>query len=233
MSTLLVLQHEDCEPLGFIEDSLRELDLAFQYIRPYAGDVVPAEMGEMRGLIVLGGPQGAYETEQYPYLADEIRLIQDAVRRDIPVLGACLGAQLLAAALGARVSPGAQKEIGWYPLTLTEAAGVDPIWRDVDSHFMALHWHGDVFDLPEGATGLASSEMTPNQAFRFGRSAYGIQWHMEMTEAIIVETARESEEWFRSCGIDPDDVLGGVQEHLPNLSRVAGIVFRGWAKLSV
>ncbi|MEO7717977.1 MAG: gamma-glutamyl-gamma-aminobutyrate hydrolase family protein [Capsulimonas sp.] len=233
MSTLLVLQHEDCEPLGFIEDSLRELDLTFQYIRPYAGDVVPAEMEETCGLIVLGGPQGAYEIAQYPYLADEIRLIQDAVRREIPVLGACLGAQLLAAALGARVYPGAQKEIGWYPVTLTEAAGEDPIWGAVASRFMALHWHGDVFDLPEGATRLASSEMTPNQAFRFGRSAYGIQWHMEMTEAIIKETARESEAWFRSCGIDPNEILGGVQEHLPNLSRVAGIVFRGWAKLSV
>ncbi|BDI30619.1 GMP synthase [Capsulimonas corticalis] len=233
MSSVLVLQHEDCEPLGFIEDALNGYDLKPQYIRAYAGDAVPETMGDAGGLVVLGGPQGAYETDKHPYLAGEIRLIQNALQAETPVLGMCLGAQLMAAALGARVAPAPQKEIGWYPVTLTEAAGEDPLWRKIEPVFMTLQWHGDIFDLPDGAVRLGASALTPNQAFRYGRGAYGVQWHMEMTEEVIRETAGASEASFAASGLSPAVILDGVEAHLPNLSRIAGIVFRGWAELVV
>jgi GMP synthase (glutamine-hydrolysing) len=116
---------------------------------------------------------GVYDAPRYPFLSAEMRLIEDALRRDKAVLGVCLGSQLLAAALGAQVVKGRQKEIGWHPVNLSPDAVSDPVWYQVAPSFMALHWHGDVFNLPAGAISLASSALTEYQAFRYGRSTYG------------------------------------------------------------
>lgn len=131
-------------------------------------------------LIVLGGPTGAYETSRYTFLTAEIELIRRCLGERTPVLGICLGAQLLAAAAGARVYPGkAGKEIGWAEVELSEAGTADALWAGFPRRFATFHWHGDTFDVPAGAEVLASSERYV-QAFRLGTRAYGVQFHPEV-----------------------------------------------------
>ena len=122
-----------------------------------------------KAVVVLGGPMGVYEAEKHPWLADELRFLGDAIRGGFPVYGLCLGAQLMAAALGARVYPGeGKKEIGWFPVDLTPGAQGDPLLGDEEASFPVFQWHGDTFDIPAGAVHLASSARYPNQAFRWG-----------------------------------------------------------------
>jgi GMP synthase (glutamine-hydrolysing) len=129
-------------------------------------------MGDAAGLIVMGGPMGVYEEARFPFLRRERNLIERALADRVPVLGICLGSQLLASALGAPVRKGLRKEIGWHPVYLEDAAGDDPLFRETPVEFDAFHWHGDVFDLPTGAVRLAHSSLTEYQAFRYGENAY-------------------------------------------------------------
>ena len=145
MAHIVVLQHVACETLGLIEESLRDAGLSFAYHQPFRGELIPSSMDGAAGLIVMGGPMGVYEQVQYPHLLDEVRLIESALQRNAPVLGICLGSQLLAHALGAKVYPGPQKEIGWHRVSLTPAASTDALWHGAPADFTACHWHGDIF----------------------------------------------------------------------------------------
>lgn len=185
LAYVLVLQHEAYETLGTIEGAIRERGIEVQTVASYASEPIPHQIGEAAGLIVLGGPMGVSEQERYPFLREEMRLIGSALSRNVPVLGVCLGAQLLAHTLGASVAKARQPEIGWYPLCLTEDARQDQLWAGIDSPCMAFHWHGDAFDLPPGTVALASSDLTPFQAFRSGENAYGMQCHLEITASLI------------------------------------------------
>lgn len=229
---IVVLQHEDCEPLGTIEDALRGAGLGFRYVRGYAGEPVPRDLGDAPGLVVMGGPMGVYETERYPFLADEMRLIEQAVARSVPVLGTCLGSQLLATTLGASVRPGAQREIGWHPVTRTEAGAEDPLWRVLPPRFIPLHWHGDVYDTPPGAVRLASSDLTPCQAFRCGPSAYGVLFHAEVTEAMVRDWTSSFADELADAGLSAPDILAPLPSHLPALQKVGRAFFDGWAALA-
>ena len=131
-------------------------------------------------LVVLGGPIGAYEEDAYPFLKQELRIIENRLHQELPILGICLGSQLMARALGARVYPGSQKEIGWFPVTLTDAGQRSCLASLKIVDCQVLHWHGDTFDLPEGATLLASTGIAKNQAFSWGPQALGLQFHLEV-----------------------------------------------------
>lgn len=168
MSRVLVVQHAACETLGRIEDALDRAGHTTQIVPSFEGHPVPPGPGCASGLILMGGPMSVYEQGHYPFLKDEIGLIEETLGLGKPVLGVCLGSQLLAAALGAAVRPGNQKEIGWYPVRLSDARHRDPLFSSVEPMFTGYHWHGDIFDLPRGCTNLASSELTPCQAFRHG-----------------------------------------------------------------
>lgn len=130
-------------------------------------------------LVVLGGPIGVYDVEQYPFLAQELSMLRQRLNERRPVLGICLGAQLMAAALGARVYPSGVKEIGWGPITLTPAGRESCLKQLAASNYTVLHWHGDTFDLPPEATLLASTELVKHQAFSIGRHALALQFHVE------------------------------------------------------
>jgi GMP synthase (glutamine-hydrolysing) len=184
-ATLLVLQHIACEPPAAYEDELRERGLDLVRVELDEGERIP-ERGDFAAIVVMGGPMGAYEDDQHPWLAGEKRYIRDAVERDVPVWGVCLGAQLLAASLGARVYRGPEPEVGLLPVELTEAAAGDPVFGDAPPSFPTLQWHGDTFDLPDGATLLARSPAYPSQAFRVGRS-YGLQFHVEVTPELATQ----------------------------------------------
>jgi GMP synthase-like glutamine amidotransferase len=143
------------------------------------GEPLPDDPREFPAIVVMGGPMGAYDEADHSWLAGEKRLLREAVEADVPVWGVCLGAQLLASALGARVYSGDHPEVGVLPVELTPAAADDPVFAGAPSSFPSLQWHADTFDLPDGATLLASSPAYPNQAFRVGRS-YGLQFHLEV-----------------------------------------------------
>ena len=232
MSKVWVLQHIHCETLGKIDDALQSTGIVTQYIRTFEGQPVPKGMADAIGLIVMGGPMGVYDYPRYPFLRDEMHLIEQALQEEKPVLGICLGSQLLAATLGATVTKGKEKEIGWHPLRLTQPATTDRLWAGVEPSFMAYHWHGDIFKLPQGAVSLASSDLTECQAFRYGRSAYGFLFHMEVTEGIIVDMVRTFTSELQEAGVNDSQIAGKIKDYLPNLHRIGGPVFQRWAGLA-
>lgn len=231
MSRVLVLQHTECETLGIIADALAANGVSHQYVRTFAGEPVPPDLDQFAGLVVMGGPMGVYEQYAFPFLVDEMRLIERALTSSLPVLGVCLGSELLAAALGAEVRKGKQKEIGWHKIELTEARREDPLWAGIQPSFMGFHWHGDVFDLPVGAVSLASSEITSCQAFRYGAGAYGFLFHMEATAEIVEGMVAAFEEELRGERIDGGRIITESGEYLPHLRRVGSTVFGRWASL--
>jgi len=164
------------------------------------------------------------------FLLDEQRLIEQALKNDKPVLGVCLGSQLLAATLGVEVKGGAQKEIGWHPVASTEYAVADPLWKELPARFTAYHWHGDVYDLPQGAVPLASSELTPCQGFRYGANAYGFLFHMEVTEKIIQNMVKEFSGELDEENIAAGSIIEKTRDFLPALQTVGGRVFGRWVK---
>jgi GMP synthase (glutamine-hydrolysing) len=258
---VLVLQHHRCENLGTIADALKPANVRPRYIRSDVGEPVPKELGDAAGLVIMGGPQSVYEQDKFPYLRDEIRLIEDALRRDRPVLGTCLGSQLLAAALGAKVYPGRKNEIGWYPVTLTDAAtgargsGVpaatglpklqvnrggdaapttpvgDPLFAGVPRTFAACHWHGDVFDLPRGVTHLAASELTAYQAFRHGENAYALLFHMEVTEPQIAEMVTLFADELHVAGVDAGAMPTQTKKNIATAQKIGAGVYQRWTAL--
>ena len=227
MSRVSILLHAEPETPGLIAEILNRRGVEMEIVRGYAGERVPASMDGRDALVVMGGPMGVYDQGRLPFLRDEIELIGDALRSGKPVLGVCLGSELLAAALGAKVEP-ARKEIGWYPVTLTDAAAHDPLWRDVDRQIAVFHWHGDAFDVPPGAIPLASSALTPQQAFRHGRAAYGLLFHMEMDEGLVRAMVESFGEELRDAGADGDRILAEAPRAVREMRRVGSIVFDRW-----
>lgn len=177
-SRLVILQHVEWEGPGMIAREAQKRGYGLDIRRLDREDALP-DPDYVDGLVVMGGPLGAYEEEQFPFLRNECELLATVTRRGMPVLGVCLGAQLLAKALGAEVFPGHGVEIGCGSIELTPAGQSDALFAGVGHTLPVFNWHGDTFTLPEGAELLASSPMYQHQAFRFGRRAYGLQFHVE------------------------------------------------------
>jgi GMP synthase (glutamine-hydrolysing) len=174
---------------------------------------------------------GVYERDRFPYLKDELRLIEQALRDERPLVGVCLGSQLLAHALGAGVRPGLAKEIGWRGLTLHEPAATDPLLSGAPRSFTAFHWHGDVFDLPAGAVELARSEQTPCQGFRYGPNAWGLLFHIEVTGSMVEAMVQAFPHELAEARLSGGEILADAARHLPTLERVATGAFSRWAEL--
>ena len=230
MAKIYVLQHHPVENLGTIADALEASALAWQYVRVNEGQPVPANMKGAGGLIVMGGPMGVYQTDRYPWLRDEMRLINDAMKSNLPVLGVCLGAQILAAALGAKVDRNPSgKEIGWHQIRLTDSAAEDRLLRDLPATMTPFHWHGDMFDLPHGAVSLASSDKTPCQAFRHGDKTYGFQFHLEVTREGVAAMAAAFAKDLTRENIPADRMIADADEFLSPLEKISDTVFSRWA----
>lgn len=141
----MVIQNAAPEATGAIGEELARNQIALHTVHPYSGETLPPELGDAAGLVIMGGPMGVYEQERHPFLRDELKLMEHALRNGRPLLGVCLGSQLLATALGAVVKKGVRKEIGWYPVWLSKEAEHDPLWTSISPRFTAFHWHGDLF----------------------------------------------------------------------------------------
>jgi GMP synthase (glutamine-hydrolysing) len=227
MKEIIVLQHADCEGPGTIGDAARAANVNIRTLRGDLGQPIPSDPGMAAGLVVMGGPMGVYEHERYPFLNRELRLIEKAIRGGLPVLGICLGSQLMASALGSKVYKGSRKEIGWYPVFLEPEAEADPLFRAAGEQFDAFHWHGDVFDLPKGAVRLARSALTPCQAFRFN-NACGILFHMEVTRLSICGMVEAFPEELAEAGASPTTILQDSEARLSRLQSIGEGAFREW-----
>jgi GMP synthase (glutamine-hydrolysing) len=219
---VFAFRHAAYEDLGTIRPVLASLGIAVDCFDLYTGAGAP-DIRAADGLIFMGGPMGV--NDGLPYLDCEIALIREAAERRQGVLGVCLGAQLIAKALGGRVYKSAMAEIGWVTLRLANSASTDQVFSKVGASPTVFQWHNDTFDLPKGATLLASSEACPNQAFRCGANIYGVQFHPEMTAGMI-------EDWQMHaalCGepVEPiDPASRGVD--LPELCET---LLAGWSKV--
>jgi GMP synthase (glutamine-hydrolysing) len=228
MRSAIAIRHVAFEDLGSLAAVLERRGFALAYRDATVDDLAAADIVDCDLLVVLGGPIGAYEEEPYAFLRDELRAIETRLRAGKPVLGICLGSQLMALALGARVYPGTGKEIGWSKLTLTEA-GRRSCLAPLGDGTPVLHWHGDTFDLPKGATHLASTERYRHQAFAWERHGLALQFHIEVT-------APELERWYigHACEIAATPglsvpVLRAEAEHwAPGLAPVAARCLEVW-----
>lgn len=173
-------QHAPFETPDRFLDWVEARDYSLSATSFFAGEQLPDLQG-IDLLVVMGGPMSVNDENQYPWLVGEKRFIREAVESGKKVLGICLGAQLLAGALGAKVYANPQKEIGWYPVSLTPAGRQSRLFHKFPPVFTTFHWHGDTFDLPEGAQWLAFSEACGNQAFQYGQNALGLQFHLEVS----------------------------------------------------
>lgn len=179
------LYHSAGETVGLLGDVLHQHNLPFHDLHLHEGDGLPRDTSDLEGLIVMGGPMNVDEVHKYPFLRDEVRLIEKMISENKPVLGICLGAQLIAKALGSKVYPNKHKEVGWHPIQLTREGKIDSHMKHFPAETTVLHWHGDTFDLPKDTTHLARSKKCENQAFRYGDNVYGLQFHLEVTPGMV------------------------------------------------
>ncbi len=235
MKRLLVFQHVPYEVLGNLDPMLRDAGFRIRYVNFGREPDAQPDVSKYDAMVVLGGPMNVGQTEAYPHLKTEIRCIQDAIEQEMPILGICLGAQLIAAALGARVYASRIKEIGWYDVTPTQEGLRDPVLKHLAGHEAIFQWHGDTFDIPRGAVHLASSKQCPNQAFRFGERVYGFQFHLEVDRPMI-------ERWFtipnmlEECSnaeqVDkPDDILKQTRQNIAASEALGEKTFRAFIDL--
>jgi GMP synthase-like glutamine amidotransferase len=228
---ILVLQHIACEPPAEYGTVLTSRGHTLHPVEVDEGEPLP-DWRDYGAIIAMGGPMGAYEDDAYPWLVAEKQLIGEAVRAGLPYFGACLGVQLLAAALGARVYAGPTPEVGILDVMRTEDGGSDPVASILPERFKTLQWHGDTFDLPEGGVSLFSSPMYANQGFRFGEVAYGVQFHLEVDAALADEWSRipayktAAENVLGPGGLD--QLLNGVAENADRMLPHARTLIDAW-----
>lgn len=177
-------QHVEFEGPGMINDWVESKKQKLHFTHFHKGDPLP-DLNSVDLLIVMGGPMDVYDYHIHSWMEDEIAFVKQCIENNTPVLGICLGAQIVAAALGSEVYPGKEKEIGWFPVTFLPAAGDFKIWSEHPGTRMVFHWHGDTFDIPEGAIRIARSNAFQNQGFIYNNRVMAFQFHLEVTPELV------------------------------------------------
>ncbi len=215
---------------GTIEDYLRENGIDYKIVDLSCEELSLTE--KTNTLIIMGGPMSVNESDVYPYIRKEVELVQDFIRNGKQVLGICLGAQIMANALGAKVYPGPEKEIGWFDIELQNggfrdarmtAMAMHPKAGDFWKKFKVFHWHGETFDLPAGAVRLAKSALYPNQAFRYGENAYAFQFHIEVSKDMIYS-------WLKNEPVDMDALIRDTEKHYEDYHQRALTFYKAYFK---
>lgn len=233
MSRALVVQHIRCEPPGTFADVLGRHGITVDTVELDEGDELP-DWRDRDLVVVMGGPMGVNDEAAHPWLAAEKRWIEAAVRAGTPYFGVCLGAQLLAASLGAQVRTGPVPEVGVLPVALTADGLADPVLAVLGAQFPALQWHGDTFDIPAGAICLGQSPAYPHQALRFGALAYAVQFHLEVTEQMFAQWqqvpayAASARAVLGPAGFD--DLAAAFRAHREAMAHSADRMFAAWLR---
>jgi GMP synthase-like glutamine amidotransferase len=205
MSNCLVVQHVVPESAFAIADALRDAGVSVGLCRVFAGDTLPSELAGLDGLVVMGGPMSAASDQGFPTRRAEIALLAGAIAAGLPTLGVCLGAQLLARAGGGSVSTGADgPEIGWDRVSLSAGCQSDPLFSGLPQALTVLQWHGETFELPPGGRRLISNAKYANQAYRIGDAAWGMQFHLEVTQEAV-------DGFLTAFGADTQGIPGGAE----------------------
>jgi GMP synthase (glutamine-hydrolysing) len=232
MRKVLVFQHVAHEILGTLNPLLKNRGFRIRYVNFDRHPNTEPSVEKYDGLVVLGGNMGVYEAESYPHIKVEMKLIEQALAKNIPVLGICLGAQILAHVLGSEVRKSGEKEIGWYDLHLTDAGRQDPLFAHFRKSEKVFQLHGDTFDVPKTAEHLASSDICPGQAFRYGEKAYGIQFHLEVDRGMIerwLKNPVNKKELDESGGkFDVHRIMADTEARIERSLEVSRLTFQNW-----
>ncbi|SFD86083.1 type 1 glutamine amidotransferase [Thermophagus xiamenensis] len=186
-------QHAPFEDMGCIKDWIKKEGFPLNYTRFYEDWKIPS-IDSYDWLIIMGGPMSVNDETHYPWLAEEKKAIKEAIDRGKTVLGICLGSQLIAATLGAKVTKNPEPEIGWFDVTLTDQGKQNPLFKNIENTFKIFQWHGDTFEIPAGALHLATSPVCKNQAFVFGDRVLGLQFHLEVTNESLNLMLRDADD---------------------------------------
>jgi GMP synthase-like glutamine amidotransferase len=223
---VVAFRHVPFEGLGLIQSALEDCGISVDFPDLFREGATLPDLSNAAGVIVMGGPMSA--NDDLTYLHQEMEMIRQTVERGQPVLGVCLGSQLIAKSLGARVYRNPVKEIGWSDVHLTDAGRQDPILSGLDVRETLFHWHGETFDLPAGAEWLAYSQACRHQAFRIGPNVYGFQFHLEVTPEMVADWCAQD----ANCG-DVRELDGPIdaQRNAERLAHLSGLVFGRWCAL--
>ena len=229
---ILIIEHIKVEGPGTIESYFKERGSPLKTIALHKGDRFPRDISDVRAVIAMGGPMNVYEEDRFPFLKDENVFIKKILKQEIPFLGVCLGSQLLARACGARVIKSPVKEIGWFKVDLSEEGKKDALFENVESALNVYHWHEDMWELSKDASLLATGSGCPNQAFKVGSNAYGLQFHIEITGEIIKDWC---EAYFDSGDERKTRLAQEMIEAYPakkkDLSRQANAIYGNFEKI--
>jgi GMP synthase (glutamine-hydrolysing) len=228
MPRLVILHHLDKNFLGNAGPPLRESGLEIEERDLKRGDPLPS-LEETDALLSLGGDQSVLDLARYDYLQAETELLREAVARDIPVLGVCLGGQLLAKALGGSVERMPVRMVEWAEVSALAAAEGDPVFGGLPERVRALHWNEDAFTVPDGSVEMLSRAGLGGEAFRYGESAWGIQFHPE-ADAEILDGWYSDVEWLAEAGVEEEAARAADQVHLPGQRATAERIFGGFAR---
>lgn len=227
-----IVENTEVTHLGQIGVALADAGALIDVWRPWEDGRLPGSIGRYAGLVVLGGEQSALDDQSHPYLPDLAALMRASADQGAPVLGVCLGGQLMARAFGAANRLGEAHEFGWHRVTPTDAGRADPLLAGLDAGFPVFQWHSDTFDLPEGAVHLAGNDAVANQAFRIGRAAYATQFHFEASRAVVQAWNRDFPEAVeaRQPGwlADFEQIAA---EHAAHADATGLAIARAWTRL--
>ena len=232
MKPILIVQNDHHEGAGALATLIAERGLDQHSVLGSEADYAKLPSGAFGALVVLGGAQSAYETDKYPYLLGQMQLCRDFIAAGKPIAGFCLGAQILASAVGGEVVPGKRKEIGWYDLLLTEDGANDPLMQEHPRKLLSYHFHGDVITKVPDAARLAFSDMTECQLFRYGKTAYGFQYHAEADRPLLEIMCRNNRDYMSANGFDAETIIAESSTRLPAFERHCRVMLERWLDLA-
>lgn len=226
---ILVCKHVHQEGLGYFESLFQDSGIDPDYQELYR-DAKPRKITEYQGLVVMGGPMNVYQEAEFPFLKTDLFYIEEALKRNLPMLGFCLGAQLFSRVLGGRVVKNEQPELGWYKLNLVSKD--NPLFNGFPDSFRVFEWHEDTFTIPPGGTLLAESNTCINQAFAWGAKVFGVQFHLELDNSMILEWLKD-EKTINEWGFDTTTIVLETKKNLDAEIRLGKKMFENFRKILI
>ena len=229
--TVLVIQHSDKESLGILGIQLVSSGIDYSYVRPFSGEKLPVDLNMFSGLIILGGPQSAYQENEFPYLSEEKAFLKKAIVHNLPMLGICLGSQLIAETLGSSVSAGPKMQVGFEPVNFNKSFLDNHAIQGITNYQVhPLHWHKDIYNIPPESSVLASSENTQVEGFVWKDNVWGLLFHLEPELAQIEDMANHFTHDLLEAGISKVKLLRSAEEYLQETHKTGEAIFSNWIR---